>query len=176
MKKACQLNLLFSMKIRDIFHTSLLRKVSIDFFIEQISSSSFSIVVKDEKEKYEINDILNSRYHYEKLQYRIVWIDHSSNRAWYSTENFDNSKNILEDFHRRYSEKFKSELRLIVIIEAMLSQWVKNEHKKAKQLIQDVLNKMKAKMKENDRMRSKEDSLTNNFRLTLRNESMFKYD
>jgi cytochrome c oxidase assembly factor CtaG len=39
----------------------------------------------------------------------------------------------------------------------------KNEHKKAKQLIQDVLNKMKAKMKENDRMRSKESLLFNTF-------------
>jgi hypothetical protein len=37
----------------------------------------------------------------------------------------------------------------------MLSQSIKNEHKKAKQLIQNVLNKMKAEMKENDRMRSK---------------------
>jgi hypothetical protein len=36
----------------------------------------------------------------------------------------------------------------------MLSQWIKNEHKKAKQLIQNVLNKMKAEMKENDQMRS----------------------
>jgi cytochrome c oxidase assembly factor CtaG len=51
-------------------------------------------------------------------------------------------------------------LRLIVIIEAMLSQWIRNEHKKAKRLIQDVLNKMKTKMKENDRMRSKENSLS----------------
>jgi hypothetical protein len=67
MKEACQLNVSFSMKIHDIFHTFLLRKAAIDFFIEQISSSSFSIVVKNEKEKYEINDILNNRYHYEKL-------------------------------------------------------------------------------------------------------------
>ncbi len=32
------------------------------------------------------------------------------------------SKNILENYHQRYSEKFESKLRLIVIIEAMLSQ------------------------------------------------------
>jgi hypothetical protein len=31
MKETCQLNLSFSMKIHDIFHTSLLRKVAIDF-------------------------------------------------------------------------------------------------------------------------------------------------
>jgi hypothetical protein len=97
------------------------------------------------------------------LQYKVAWIDHSSDRAWYSAENFEHFKNILENYHQRYSEKFDSTLRLIVIIETMLSQWIRNEHKKAKQLIQDVLNKIKAKMKVNDRMRSKESSLINTF-------------
>jgi hypothetical protein len=26
------------------------------------------------------------------LQYRIIWIDHLSDRAWYSAENFEHSK------------------------------------------------------------------------------------
>ncbi len=165
-KNACQLNLSSSMKIHDTFHISLLRFAATDFLTEQIQSSSFSIIIKDEEKKYEINDILNSRYHYEKLQYRITWIDHSSNKAWYSTENFQNhSKEILNNYHQRYFAKFESKLRSIVIIEAMLSQWIKNEHKETKRLIQNVLNKMKTKMKKNDRMRSKESSLslTNTF-------------
>ncbi len=161
MTNACQLNLSQSMKIHDTFHISLFRFAATNLLTEQIQSSSSSIIVEDEEKKYEINDILNSRYHYEKLQYKIAWIDHSSDRAWYSAENFQNhSKEILNDYHQKYSEKFESKLRLIVIIEAMLSQWIRNEHKKAKQLIQDVLNKMKAKMKENDRIRSKESSLS----------------
>jgi cytochrome c oxidase assembly factor CtaG len=98
------------------------------------------------------------------LQYKVAWIDHLSNKAWYSAENFqDHSKEILNDYHQRYSEKFESKLRLIVIIEAMLSQWIRDEHRKAKQLIQDVLNKMKAKMKENDRMRSKSNAVKRKF-------------
>jgi competence CoiA-like predicted nuclease len=91
-----------------------------------------------------------------KLQYKINWIDHFSDRAWYSTKNFEHSKNILENYHQRYSEKFESKLRLIVIIEAMLWQWIKNEHKEVKQLIQNVLNKMKANM--NDQKRFSKDS------------------
>jgi hypothetical protein len=56
------------------------------------------------------------------LQYKVTWIDHLSNKAWYSAENFQNhSKEILNDYHQRYSENFKSKLKLIVIIEAMLS-------------------------------------------------------
>jgi hypothetical protein len=60
------------MKIHDTFHISLLRFAATDLLTEQIQSSSFSIIVEDEKKEYEINDILNSRYHYEKLQYKVA--------------------------------------------------------------------------------------------------------
>ncbi len=73
MRNACQLNLSQSMKIHDTFHIFLLRKVAIDSLTEQIQSSSLSIVIDDQnEEEYEIDDILNSRYHYDKLQYRIA--------------------------------------------------------------------------------------------------------
>ncbi len=136
LKDACQLDLSSSMKIYDTFHISFLRSAFNDFLIEQLQFSSLSIVIDEQNEKkYEIDDILNSRYHYEKLQYKVVWIDYFSDRTWYSTENFEHFKNILKNYHQRYSEKFESELRLIVIIEVMLSQWIRNEHKKIKQLI-----------------------------------------
>jgi hypothetical protein len=66
------------------------------------------------------------------LQYKIVWIDHFLDRAWYSTKNFEHSKNILANFHQRYSQKSESDLRMIVIIETMLSHWIWNEHEDAK--------------------------------------------
>jgi hypothetical protein len=123
LKDVCQLKLSSSMKIHDTFHISLLRFAATDLLIEQIQSSSFSIIIEDEKKKYEINDILDSRYHYEKLQYKVIWIDHFSNRAWYSKENFQKySKEILNDYHQKYLIKLESNLRLIVIIETMLSQ------------------------------------------------------
>jgi hypothetical protein len=151
LKSVCQLDLSSSMKIHDTFYISLLRSASSDSFNEQIQSSSFSIVINEEEE-YEINDILNSRYHYDKLQYKIAWIDHSSDRAWFSAENFQNhSKEILNDYHQRYFQKIELNLRLIIIIEAMLSQWIKNEHKETKQLIQNVFNKMKTNMNDQKR-------------------------
>ncbi len=160
LKEACQLKLFSSMKVHVTFHTSLLRFAITNSFIEQIQSSSFSIVINEEEE-YEINDILNNRYHYDKLQYKIAWIDHFLNRAWYSAENFQNhSKEILNNYHRTYSQKIESNLRLIIIIEAMLLQWIKNEHKKAKQLIQNVFNKMKTNM--NDQKRFNKDSFETN--------------
>jgi hypothetical protein len=172
-KNACQLKLSQSMKIHDTFHISLLRKAVTDILIKQIQLSSSSIMMNDEKE-YEMNDILNSCYHYDKLQYKVVWIDHSSDKAWYSEKNFqEHFKKILNDYHRRYFIKSKSNLRLIVIIEAMLSQWIRNDHKEAKQLIQNVLNKMKTKMKENDRKRFSKDSFETNFESTFININTF---
>jgi hypothetical protein len=72
MTNACQLNLSQSMKIHDTFHISLLRFAATNFLTEQIQSSSSSIIVEDEEKKYEIDDILDNRYHYEKLQYKVV--------------------------------------------------------------------------------------------------------
>ncbi len=72
MKEACQLNLSFSMKIHDTFHISLLRLAATDSLTEQIQPPSPPIIVEDEEKEYEMNDILDSRYHYEKLQYRVA--------------------------------------------------------------------------------------------------------
>jgi hypothetical protein len=71
LRDACQLNLSQSMKIHDIFYTFLLRKAATNPLTRQIQLSSLSVVMNDEEE-YEINNILNSRYHYDKLQYKVV--------------------------------------------------------------------------------------------------------
>jgi hypothetical protein len=149
------------MKIHDIFHTFLIRKIATNSLTRQTQSSSFFVVI-DNEEEYETNDILNNRYHYDKLQYKVVWIDHFSDRAWYSAENFEHFKNILKNYHQRYSEKLESELRLIVIIETMLLHWIKNEHEDAKRLVQKILNKMNAEMKESDQNRISKDSFETN--------------
>jgi ABC-type antimicrobial peptide transport system permease subunit len=146
------------MKIHDIFHISLLRKTAIDSFIEQIQSSSSSIVIDEDKEKkYEINDIFDNRYHYDKLQYKIVRIDHSSNKIWYSTKNFQNhSKNILIEYYQKYSNKSKSKLRLIALITSMIDHfyWLQQ----IKNLVKNILNKMQSKMKKDDRKEFNKDS------------------
>jgi hypothetical protein len=150
------------MKIHDIFHISLLRKVAINFLIEQIQSSSSSIIIeKDDEEKFEMNDILNSKYHYEKLQYKVAWTDHSSDRAWYSAKNFqDHSKEILNDYHQRYSDKSESKLRLMTSITSMIDHfyWLQQ----AKNLVEDILNKMQTNMKRDDQKEFNKDSFVTN--------------
>jgi hypothetical protein len=108
-----------------------------------------------------MDDILDSRYHYGKLQYRVAWIDHSSDRAWYPAENFQkHSKEILIDYHQRYSDKSKSELRLIASIASMTDHfyWLQQ----AKNLVKNTLNKMQAEMKKNDRKEFSKDSFITN--------------
>jgi len=57
------------MKVHDVFHSNLLRANLGNFFPNQIQESPRSIVIP-KGEKYELDDILNSRWHYERLQYR----------------------------------------------------------------------------------------------------------
>jgi hypothetical protein len=159
LKNACRLKLSSLMKIHNTFHISLLRKTAIDSFIEQIQSSSSSIII-DEEEKYEINDILDNRYHYDKLQYKVVWIDHSSDKAWYLAENFQkHSKEIFINYHQRYSDKSESKLRLIASIALMTDHfyWLQQ----AKNLVKNTLNKMQTKMKDNRKEFNKSSFVTN---------------
>jgi hypothetical protein len=67
-----QLNLSDSMKIHNIFHIFLLRKASNDSLFDQILKSSSSIII-NEKEEYELNDVLNFKKteRNKKLQYKI---------------------------------------------------------------------------------------------------------
>jgi hypothetical protein len=69
---SCQLDLPDSMKIHDIFHSFLLRKASNDSLSDQILKPSSSMFI-DEKEEYELNDVLNFRKieRKKKLQYKI---------------------------------------------------------------------------------------------------------
>jgi hypothetical protein len=106
LKVNCQLKLSSSMTIHDIFYTFLLRKISNDSLFNQIANSSFSIVIHQE-EKFELNDVLNSRRveRNKKLQYKVSWKKYSSDSTWYSIENFENSKKVVADFHEKFSIK-----------------------------------------------------------------------
>jgi hypothetical protein len=85
------------------------------------------------------------------LQYKIRWVEHSFNRKWYSTENFDHAKKIVTDYHNRYSNKLESQSIIVALIIDRYIDWIHWSIKNAKELIQKILNKMKKEMKTKDK-------------------------
>ncbi len=156
-KNSYKLDLSNEMNIHSVFHTSLLRKNSQNSLLEQLISSSSSVVIDDEQ-KFDVKDIIDSRLTKrsinKRLQYKIKWVKHSSNRKWYSIENFENAKDIVTNYHQRYLDKsnFHSFARQVLFISLMTHlinsfNWAQKSIQKIKNLIENILNKMKQKMK-----------------------------
>jgi hypothetical protein len=80
-----KLNLFDEMNIHSVFHTFLLRKDLENSLFDQIIFSSSSVLIDDEQ-KFDVEDIINSRLikriANKRLQYKNRWIEHSSNRKW----------------------------------------------------------------------------------------------
>jgi hypothetical protein len=145
-----KLELSIEMNIHSVFHISLLRKNFDDFLSRQIISSYSSIVIDDEQ-KFDVENIIDfrlmSRTFNKRLQYKIRWIEHSSNRKWYSAETFDHAKEIVIDYHDRHSNKSESQSIIVALIIDRYTDWIHQSIKNAKELIQKILNKMKKEMK-----------------------------
>ena len=102
-----ELQLLQSMKIHDIFHLNLLRKASTNPLTNLVNKLPPPIIINN-KEKWEVKDILDDRSYQGKLQYRVKWVGWDKDREWYDVIGFDNSPEIIEDFHFCYLDKLKS--------------------------------------------------------------------
>jgi hypothetical protein len=149
-RSSYKLDLSDDMNLHSIFHISLLRKNFEDSLSKQIISSSSSIIIDDEQ-KFDVEDIVDSRLinraFNKRLQYKVKWIEHFSNRKWYSVENFDHAIKIVVDYHDRYSNKSNSHSIIVSLIinRIMKINWIKHDMKNAQNLIQKILNKMKKK-------------------------------
>jgi ABC-type proline/glycine betaine transport system permease subunit len=82
------------------------------------------------------------------------WVKHSSDRKWYSVENFDHARKIVVDYHQRYLDKSKSHSLIIqsLFISLMTHfinpfSWAQKSIQKTKDMIENILNKMKKEMK-----------------------------
>jgi hypothetical protein len=104
------------MNLHSIFHISLLRKNLENSLSKQIISSSSSVMIDDEQ-KFDVENIIDfrliNRTFNKRLQYKVRWIKHSSDRKWYSAKNFDHAIKIVVDYHDRYSNK--SNLHSIIV-------------------------------------------------------------
>jgi hypothetical protein len=104
--KAYKLDLPTSMKIHNTFHISLLEPYEDNKFPSQIQTPPPPIEIDGEPE-YELEEIIDSRLHYNRLQYRAKWTGYSPehDKTWYPADNFKNAVLSMEQFHSRYPDK-----------------------------------------------------------------------
>ncbi len=103
-----RLQLSRSMKhIHSVFSSKYLQTSSNDSLSEQHSESSKLMIIEENEKHWKVDDILNFRRYRERLQYKVKWIEVDHDDEWYyvDKEKFDDSKKVLNEFHKLYSNK-----------------------------------------------------------------------
>ncbi len=103
-----RLQLFRSMKhIHSVFSSKYLWSSSSNFLSKQHSELSRSMIIEENEEHWEVEDILNFRQYKERLQYKIKWIEIDRDDEWYYVNKgkFNDSKKVLNEFHKLYSNK-----------------------------------------------------------------------
>ena len=95
-----------SMRIHNTFHILLIKLYEDNKFPSQIQEPPPSIQIEGEEE-YELDEIIDSRLHYNKLQYRTKWTGNppEHDKVWYPASNFEHATNAIKRFHHRYPQK-----------------------------------------------------------------------
>ncbi len=103
-----QLQLPVTFRIHDVFHPSLLSLAATNPLPGQKTTPPPPTDVNGQKE-FGLEEILDSRTYYGRLQYRCKWEGPKDEKdeTWYNADDgeFDNSQDLVEDFHRRYPDK-----------------------------------------------------------------------
>ena len=89
---AYKLDLPPSMRIHNTFHISLLEPYENNKFPSQIQQPPPPIQIEG-KDEYELDEIIDSRLHYNKLQYRAKWTGYppEHDKVWYPASNFEHA-------------------------------------------------------------------------------------
>ena len=96
-----ELELPQTMKVHNVFHSNLCYKDPGDPLPGQIQEPP-GLIITANGEEWNLADILNSRWHYGRLQYQCAWVDEKTrDLEWYYKDGgeFDNSQDIIKDFH-----------------------------------------------------------------------------
>jgi len=103
---AYKLDLPALIRIHNTFHICLLELYNDNKLPSQRSEPPPPIIIEGEPE-YQLEEIIDSRLHYNKLQYRAKWTGYSPehDKTWYPADNFENADLAKRNFHSRYSDK-----------------------------------------------------------------------
>ena len=99
------LELPYTMKIHDIFHSNLLQKAADNPLPGQCNSPLPSTVMNDKK-KWDVNNILDAKHgRGKKVIFWMKWKGYDDDRTWYNAANFDYAQNIVDDFYKQNPTK-----------------------------------------------------------------------
>jgi len=103
---AYKLDLPDTMKIHNTIHISLLEPYENNKLPSQRQEPPPPIIIEGEPE-YELEEIVDGRLYYGKLQYRAKWTGYSPehDKVSYPASNLENAVNTKQRFHERYPEK-----------------------------------------------------------------------
>jgi len=94
------------MAIQNTFHISILEPYQDNRFPSQVKEPPPPIPIEGEDE-YKLDESIDSRLQYNKLQYRAKWKGYSPehDKVWYPAENFNNAEHTIQRFPGRYPGK-----------------------------------------------------------------------
>ena len=91
------------MRVHPVFHISHLVPVAENPLPGQVQPNLPPIIVNGEEE-FEVDEILDSRLRYRKLEYLVKWIG-EYNPTWEPFINLENSPDVVQSFHEQYLTK-----------------------------------------------------------------------
>jgi len=104
--RAYKLDLPATVKIHPGFHISLLELTASIEPIPGHNQLPPPPVVIQEQQEWEVEKVLDSQCHRNQIQYRVKWTGfYDPDSIWYPAHNFENSPDIIQQFHEEYPEK-----------------------------------------------------------------------
>ena len=100
---AVRLRLPATVQIHPVFHVSLLELAADDPYPGQVSPPPPAVVV-DGEEEWEVETILDSRLHNNRLQYLVKWKGYDA-PTWQTPTDLEHSTDLVRQFHQLWPDR-----------------------------------------------------------------------